>query len=218
MNYKTIIAVIAFSFFMNSFAEDSLAIAGIDGMTSASKEFKIVKGTAFETYATITWNDNYSDGTKQVIKYGTTASYGTEINLKPFTANKDITTKIQNLTQNTTYYAQFYRTYGSNTISNVDFTFKTCPKSLEITIDKANKNFSVEKNFITIKGREILLSGNMSPGAFLEITDLQGKSLVKKNITGEKGSVQINGLSRGIYIVRFIIGSDRLSKKIVLGF
>ena len=86
----------------------------INAVTSASGKFKIKSGQAYATSAKITWWDYYDDGDQQAFKYGTTTAYGSTINLLPFTGQTDITTTIENLTPNTKYYLQVYRTFESN--------------------------------------------------------------------------------------------------------
>jgi hypothetical protein len=96
----------------------------IDAVTSASQMLEIKGGQACATSASVIWNDQYSDGTQQLLKYGTTTSYGKVINLLPFTENTDITTNIPNLTSNTQYFAQFYRVYEGE-VSSTNFKFLT---------------------------------------------------------------------------------------------
>jgi hypothetical protein len=95
----------------------------INAVTSASGKFKIKSGQAYATSAKITWWDYYDDGDQQAFKYGTTTAYGSTINLLPFTGQTDITTTIENLTPNTKYYLQVYRTFdGIEYKTNTTFT------------------------------------------------------------------------------------------------
>jgi len=95
----------------------------VDGVSSASGKFQLLGGQAYENRADITWKDGYNNGSQHLLKWGTTTSYGNQINLKPFPRNSSVTTSISGLVAGTKYYGQFFRYYeGRARTTNFEFT------------------------------------------------------------------------------------------------
>lgn len=150
--FKTTTICIISSLFFYTIAENCDSIPGINGKTSASRKFEIYGGEACETYMKIQWEDDYSNGNQHELRYGTTISYGSSVNLKPFQRRTPITTTVQNLTPETKYYAQFFRRYG-NANKHVEFTFTTQKAENCDSIPNINGMTSASKRF-EIKGGE----------------------------------------------------------------
>lgn len=84
----------------------------IDGVTSASNRFRIDKIYVYPTSAIIKWWDYYNNGEKHMLYWGKTADkYTDSMDLKPFNRQTDVYDTIKNLTPNTKYYCEIYRTY-----------------------------------------------------------------------------------------------------------
>lgn len=181
----------------------------IDGVSSASKRFKINGGKAYSNYAEIVWNDNYSNGSIHVIKYGLTNSYKNSVNLKPFNKKTNITTKIENLLPDTTYYGQFYRKYGSKTIKT-NFTFKTAKEATGISTEKSELQKKSDIIVYSIKNADeiqikyfVSVSGRKS----ISLYNTRGVVIKKINVnyhgTGVKTEqLGIKRLSSGVYFIK----------------
>lgn len=96
----------------------------ISAVTSASGTFKIIEGKTYPTFAEITWYDEYNNGDEHTIKWGKTTAYEDKIDLSPFVALKNVTTRINGLIPNTQYRGQFFRPYDGLAHST-KFTFRT---------------------------------------------------------------------------------------------
>ena len=95
----------------------------IDAVTSASKDLSIKGGKAWADSAEITWNDAWSNGSAQILRWGVSATYGSQVNLKPFTDGTDVTTTLKGLLPSTKYYAEFFRSWeGHNVLTDLTFT------------------------------------------------------------------------------------------------
>lgn len=217
MNVIKLLIVVIFVFFPSRlFGQDNCdTLYDLDGMTTASQRFRIVNGLGCETYAEITWWDYYNNGNEHILKYGTTPSYGNEINLKPFTAGTEITTIIPDLTPNTKYYTQFYRR-RSSTERSLEFEFTTAEQSSGIKPISHKESYLLPlENHFRISGNTLLLSANMRTGDKIVITDLKGKRVLRYSHEVDISKIALPKLSKGIYLVTQIrnssvIQSDRL--------
>jgi hypothetical protein len=161
----------------------------IDAVSSASSLFRIISGKAYKTSAQITWWDYYNNGSQHVLKYGTSSSYGQQINLKPFTANTNVTTTIPNLQPGTKYYIQFYRFYEGQAHSTND-TFVTFSETM-----------------IRPQRGQNAIPANELGGKTIDIYLPDGKRIVSYSIPAgstrhlfEQGISKRFGLQNGVYL------------------
>jgi hypothetical protein len=176
----------------------------IDAVTSASGKLQILGGQAFTDYAEVQWKDDYNNGSTHLLKYGTSQSYGSEINLFPFARRTTITTTISDLTPGTLYYGQFYRVYeGSARTTNFQFTTyavtTVVPRSssrndLTITGEQSIRVIGINgralhseqlQRFLqSYTGQSTLKSSSLSPGIYnVLITDLQSSRQTSAAVT-----------------------------------
>lgn len=171
-----------------------------DGLSSASRKFKFSKGEVCETYVEVTWRDGYSNGSIHTIKYGTTKNFGKEINLKPFKSGKVITTRIENLSPETTYYGQVYRKYGGK-VRKLDFQFTT---KGTITPLKNTTPQSVTQKNLTIRGNTLFLPKNMPNQTTLSILNLQGRKILSHSVRKGLAEISLPKLPTGIYYIQLV--------------
>jgi len=210
--YKNIIKLLVIILFVVTpvqlFGQENCdTLYDLDGMTTASQSFRIENGITCETFAEITWWDYYNNGNEHILKYGTTPSYGNEINLKPFTPQTQITTTIPYLIPNTKYYAQFYRRHNS-TERSVEFEFTTSDQSSTIKHVSYKESYLLPlENHFRISGSTLLLSANMKTGDNIVITDLKGKKLFGYTHEVDISKIAMPKLSKGMYLVTQIRNS-----------
>jgi hypothetical protein len=206
-------------FAWHSFSQDNcVSIPDIDGLTTASEMFKIVSGQACHRQAKITWWDNYSNGNIQELRYGTTTSYGTTINLKPFTRRTNITTTIPDLTPNTKYYAQFYRVYNNNT-KPLAFTFSTSEFQSAIVPMPSGPSYSLELgNRFSVINEALHFPMTLSIGDKVVISNVKGKRIFGYVHEMDISRIKMPALPSGIYIVSLLrSGRQLLANQIVIG-
>jgi hypothetical protein len=163
----------------------------IDAVTSASGRLVIKGGKAYATTADIIWNDFYSDGTQQLLKWGPSlTALANQKNLLPFTKSTDITTTITGLSAKTKYYFQFYRVYeGVTHLTNDSLTtFSATAVQVPRCYSWAAPQQDLSIDIYTLAGR-----------------------LVRSLKTGERSDPisilnwarQYQGLAPGIYLIQF---------------
>jgi hypothetical protein len=192
-----VMGIAALSAFLSTVFFGTVAVSAqnnINAVTSASNRLQVFGGKAYATYATIEWQDYYSNGEIHQIRWGTTASYGSSLNLKPFTQRTRITSTIQGLQPGTTYFAEFYRTWPRTqaTIST-RFQFSTTAATNVLPVSPAHASISIPPKsqavLFTTTGRMVAalavdglrpvsahFSGRVSPGLYIvRIYDAAGK-------------------------------------------
>ena len=146
-----------FFIFLNVYKLSGQSYNIIDAVTSASGKLNLIGGDAYPTFAVIRWKDAYNNGTEHLIKYGTTSSFGSQINLKPFSANTVVIDTLPDLTAGTRYYGQFYRTYKGHSYTT-DFSFTTAtPVATTYFTDASRLSLTGSSGWIVCNaaGREI---------------------------------------------------------------
>ncbi len=171
----------------------------LDGFTSASQDrgLKVLGGKVYPTYAVIEWWDYYANGQVHELKWGTSESYGSTMNLKPFTRRTNVIDTIKLLEKNTKYYAAFHRTYTSK---NKDITTK-----FEFT--------TPDENSTGINPGVTLRSRQLAAGEHAALFTLAGKPVAEAST---KTPLTFSGAFRkkvapGLYIARVMDRSNRPS-------
>jgi hypothetical protein len=184
----------------------------IDAVTSASGMFRVIGGEACAASATVIWNDVFSDGTQHLIKYGKTTSYGSVINLKPFTEGADITTTIPNLESNTPYYGQFFRVYEGETYTT-DFTFKTSGTALRETL----KRGLMRLPSITVGSSAFMLDVQAGSTVGIALYSLTGARIVSQNAVAGRSIDIAKIVPAGVYLCKVTTASGTISHVTVIG-
>lgn len=99
----------------------------INAVTSASGNFEISGGKAYDTLATITWKERDLSATTEILKWGVNPSYGNSKNLLPISDTNFRTSTITGLLPSKQYYVQFHRVYN-NEPHHVNLSFTTVAK------------------------------------------------------------------------------------------
>jgi hypothetical protein len=185
----------------------------IDAVTSASQMLEIKGGQACATSASVTWNDQYSDGSQQILKYGTTTSYGKVINLLPFTENTDITTTIPNLTSNTQYFAQFYRVYEGE-VSSTNFKFLTSGNN---AVRDNTRNSSVQLPSIRVGSAVIALDVKEGTAVGISLYSLSGERIVSRNAVTGNTIDFAKIVPAGVYLCKVTTMSGTIARAAVIG-
>ena len=102
---------------------------------------------------------------------------------------------------------------GIGTIKNDD----AAPFTVTDNISNAERNTLVAlkaspnpaKNQITVSGLEAGVSN------YIELTDLSGRSILKKKVTGSNETINISTYSSGIYMLRYFDGNKMQQLKVV---
>jgi hypothetical protein len=211
---KSITALFSSALLFYTIAEDCDSIPDINGMTSASDRFEIYGGEACEKYMVIQWEDYYNNGNEQELRYGTTQSYGTTIDLQPFQRQTPITTTIEDLTPDTKYYAQFYRHYYNN-YRHVEFTFTTKAPTGIISYKESLKN----NNTLYVKNDMLHISGSVRNNDRIVILNISGKTITWLNATKNVTSFQIPKLAAGLCIIQHMRNEALIgTNKFIVGF
>ena len=161
----------------------SFAQNDIDAVSSASGRLNIKGGKAYATYAEIIWQDYYSNGDIHELRWGKTAEFGNNMDLKPFTRRTDVTTKIEGLEEDTKYYAEIYREFQrENAYVSTKFEFTTSSSSAVVpAFKKGVSEFSSKTHIVlySISGKKIAaaayrnrsvittFNGNVAPGLYI---------------------------------------------------
>jgi hypothetical protein len=184
----------------------------IDAVTSASEMLHIKGGEACATSASVVWNDYYCDGTQQLIKYGKTTSYGSVINLKPFTEGTDITTDIPNLVSNTPYYGQFFRVYEGVT-HTTDFTFNTSGAALRETPQRG----SMQPPSIRVGSAVFTLDVQAGSTVGIALYSLTGARIALQNTVADRSVEFAKIVPAGVYLCKVTTASGTISHATVIG-
>jgi hypothetical protein len=194
---RTVIKVSAVGMFLASMAMSQTNSNSIDAVSSASGKFQLMGGEAFSTYAVVTWQDEYNNGSTHALKYGINSVDENSINLKPFSKNNDVVDTLPDLTPATQYVAEFVRTYEGNS-HNASFTFTT-PE--EVVSVKA-VSFTIAKSGIT-PGSVVFLYNQ----AGQKIADISSNEYVQ--MVSDKTRQRSVNISTGVYLA---IWTDSQSK------
>lgn len=185
----------------------------IDAVTSASQMLEIKGGEACATSATVIWNDQYSDGSQQLLKYGTTTTYGKTINLLPFTENTDITTNIPNLTSNTQYFAQFYRTYEGE-VHTTNFKFLTAGNN---AVRENLREGALRLPSIKIGSAVIALDVSKGTTVGITLYSLSGAQIVARRAVMGRNVDFAKIVPAGAYLCKITTPTGTVSRTTVIG-
>jgi hypothetical protein len=185
----------------------------IDAVTSASEMLHIIGGEACATSASVQWNDVFNDGTSQLLKYGKTTSYGSTINLKPFTEGTDITTTIPNLTSNTPYFGQFFRVYEGVT-HTTEFTFTTSGAN---AIREFRRQGTMRPPSITVGSSAFILDVQPGSPVGIALYSLTGERIASQNTVAGRSVDFANIVPAGVYLCKVTTASGMVSHATVIG-
>jgi hypothetical protein len=156
----------------------------IDAKSSASNRLQLKSGKAYSSYAVITWQDYYSNGTEHTLKWGTTNAFGNQMDLKPFNARTDVTDTIKDLSPDTKYFAQFYRLYRGR-VYTTDFQFTTAKSTATAPAVSAAGPVVTEQ-----------------PGAVVALYSTAGKKIAVVPVSGRSLHAVATIAAPGLYLAR----------------
>jgi hypothetical protein len=176
----------------------------LDAFTSASKRMQVKAGLVSSSMLAIQWYEWYdlTHVDAYLLMWGKESEVFTDtISLQP-KGKSDSLIVINDLEENTKYYAQFYRVYEENVIVATPFEFTT------LSVTKVTRR-SVTNN--------LFLSDNISE---VVVFTTDGKEIVHQAFTEKTGirGILSNLTTPGMYLVSYRAGKKRIrSERILIG-
>ncbi|CAN5133383.1 hypothetical protein BH11BAC6_BH11BAC6_01020 [soil metagenome] len=102
---------------------------------------------------------------------------------------------------------------GIGTIKNDDAASFTANNNIDNAAIKTSTNLKASPN--PAKDQITVLGLAAGPTNYIELTDLNGRSLLKKKVNGSNETINISSYSSGIYILRYFDGNKMQQLKVI---
>lgn len=219
---NVLISCILLSIQLNVPAQTGTDYNLIDGFTSPSKRHSlridsIELSRVYRTRAELRWWEYYKDDNDVLVytfMWGTdSGQYTDTLNLQPYQEETWTTITLDNLTENTEYYGEFYRDYKGK-LFNVRFRFNTPPLPTVSPVYDTTARVGCRVPPFSIRTEKESISS-------IEIFSIDGRRLrgMPVEVPSRVPSAVQPALVPGMYIINLLDAENRLIKsdKLLVG-